>query len=254
MIKFLKQDLKRAICSKNFLAATLICFISFIVGIYPFLRFTFKGSIYLFLRAHSQGTSSILCLIAPLIVSIPFSNSYCIDTQSKLINYIYLRIGRKKYFISRVISNGLAGGFSIALPLSLLFVILSLIFGIKPVYMGDVRGAFGDVYNSSQFRYVLILIVLAFIFGIVYSTLGLAISTFINNKYLAIIFPFFVYFIPGLLFGSFGIAYLEPSTTFDPSVNIYATKFTIIIEQAFIFATSVIVTYIGMFRSGDKNA
>lgn len=254
MTNLLKQDFKRAFINIYFLLAILICLLACSLGIYPYIDFFENGAIYFFLRAHSIGSSSVLALMVPLIPAIPFAFSYVNDKESGFINYIYLRNSKKEYIISRLISNSLAGGLSLALPLLFVFGLLSSIFPVKYVDMGSVKGAFSSIYNTSQVNYVFLLIGLAFIFGAVYSTLGLAVTAFVENKYLAIVFPFFVYFIPGILFPILGLDCFEPSTTFIPSANIYTKWYMIFIQQGILFILSASLFYIKVIREGDTNA
>jgi hypothetical protein len=99
--------------------------------------------------------------------------------------------------------------------------------------------------------YIFILIVLSFIFGMIYATIGLAISAFTNNKYLAIIFPFFVYLIPAIIFPIFGLDAIEPSTTLIPHANVNTTESMIFIQLGLLLIISTVSFYKGVVRKGD---
>lgn len=252
MNNFLKQDLNRVFRSYSFWLGFFLTIGSCIFGIYPNIKYANdSGALRLFFYAHSVGSTSIYSLIAPLIAAIPYSYSYCIDKQSGFLNYIYIRETKHKYAISRIISNALAGGIVLALPLLIILISVCIFFPIKSAYLGSVVGAFANIFFKSQIMYIFILIVLSFIFGMIYATIGLAISAFTNNKYLAIVFPFFVYLIPAIIFPIFGLDAIEPSTTLIPHANVNTTESMIFIQLGLLLIISTVSFYKGVFRKGD---
>ena len=73
---------------------------------------------------------------------------------------------------------------------------------------------------------VILLLVLAFLFGAVWSNVGLCISAFIPNRYIALAAPFALYFVTHLIFYRIGfllvlspVNMLMPATTFIPNIS-----------------------------------
>ncbi|WP_199426748.1 hypothetical protein [Thermaerobacillus caldiproteolyticus] len=195
-------ELKRAFFSRNTLISQLLIFACIFIGSFEFIFHQYPGvnAIYLFMYSHSEGTSAILSLLFPVLVSLPFAASYVTDVRTGLINYISYRMSRKKYLLIRLLVNGLVSGYVIASSLLVSFIIFLLIkkFDVSVVDTLNIIVLRG-VYEYSPVLFVLIMILNSFVCGVVFSTLALGISTFIHNHYLTIVFPFAFYIISGTL-------------------------------------------------------
>ncbi|QAA32901.1 hypothetical protein [Clostridium manihotivorum] len=205
---YFKQEMRRALYSKNMIIAIVLSCICMFSGI---LLGNFyvekKDAVYYFMLAHSLGRTSLLSLLGPVIVSLPFAASFLEDKDSGFLKLILLKISRKKYLLTRIISNAIAGALSITVPLIIVFIFYSLIYGVKTGGMaaGKYAGDLDWLSVNKPVLFVIVILVLSFIFGIVISTLGLGLSTVIKSKYLTIILPFLFSIFTGTVFQYFGI-------------------------------------------------
>lgn len=254
MKKLLLEDLKRAFFSYPFLVAGCLCIGAGIYGFWPEwdLEDPLNGFAYLFRLAHSSGTTSILSLLAPLLVTLPFVSSYYMDKKSGFFTYILLRTQRKNYILSKLLSNGLVGGSVLSIPLLMLLAVLMILYPGSSRELVNPGGAFGGVYQQSEVGYLLVIIGISFLFGVTYATLGLGVSAFVNNPYFAMIVPFFVYLVPGFVFPYLSLAYLEPSTTFVIDSNTLSTPVTVFTQLFLLLAIGVISFILGVVKKSEE--
>lgn len=202
---YFKAELKRAIYSRNTLFSAVLIYVCIFIGTVEYLfQFTsMTNATYLFLMGHSKGTLSIISLLFPILVSIPFAASYVSDLQSGFIQYIYVRMGRLKYIAIRLLVNGLVSGgvISSSLLISFFFFMLIRGFDVSPSSYINVslKNGLYELYHNWTVGYILLFILHSFISGVLFSTLGLGLSTFLKNKYFAVLSPFLFYIVSGTL-------------------------------------------------------
>lgn len=249
--RVLVEDLKRAFSSYPYLVAMVLCLSAGVYGFYPALDHE-GGFAYLFMQAH-HGSTGIISLVAPLLVAIPYVSSYYVDKKSGFLKYVLLRTERRKYIISRLISNALTGGSVLCLSFLVILAVLYVL-DPSPSDLGSWhRGAFSNLYNEKVLDYIFVLIGQSFIFGATYATLGLAVSPYVNNQYFAIVFPFFVYFLPGIIFPSLSLDYLEPATTLDPGANTLTTPLLIYTQLFLLLGIGALAFYLGVMKKGEED-
>ncbi|MGZ0086540.1 hypothetical protein ACWNXI_13460 [Caldibacillus thermoamylovorans] len=211
------SELKRAFFSRNMLISQLLIFACIFIGSFEFLFHEYPGvnAIYLFMYSYSEGTSAILSLLFPVLVSLPFAASYVTDVRTGFIHYISYRMSRKKYLVIRLLVNGLASGYVMASSLLVSFVIFLLIkkFDVSVVDTLQIT-VLRRVYEHSPVLFVWMMILNSFVCGGVFSTLALGISPLIRNHYLTIVFPFAFYIISGTLLAQIN-KFLNAAMLFD---------------------------------------
>lgn len=209
MRAYIKSEFKRAIGSKNTLIAFILTIFSLLVAyldFIQFLQFGFYGlkKIYdgvdIFIRIRCTTRASTLILFAPLLATLPFSNSYLLDKESGFLRLMYLKIDQKKYIWIKIIINAVVSGLVISLASFLILVFLVALYGIRNTNLNEVQGAFSSLFYQNKFFYSMLIIIISFIFSAIFSTLALGISPWIRNRYLTFIFPFFFYIISGTIF------------------------------------------------------
>ena len=171
--------------------------------------------------ARAFGRSSILGVIAPLLAALVFSNSYLQDKDSGFLKFIYARMNRKRYIISRIFVNAISSGVIISAALVVILIFVSLIFGINtnPSSYFEVTGAYVFLYAKSKWIYVVYIIILSFIFNVIFATLSLGLSPFINNKYLSFLCPFAIYILTQTLFPYIGLGGFNMAILFRTNVD-----------------------------------
>ena len=170
------------------------------IGASEFLFTDYKGAnaISLFMYSHSAGTIAVLSLLFPIIVSLPYASSFVEDINTSLINYIHIRMNKFKYIISKLIVNALIGGYVLASVMLVFFIVYLFMrnFNIDRPNNFDIY-VFTDIFTQSPFTYVILLIMNSFLCGMAFATIGLGISAWIKNKYVAVIAPFLFYIFSG---------------------------------------------------------
>jgi hypothetical protein len=236
--KMLKEEFRRAFLSWKFLLAVVIAFISAVFGLleygppvspfsdpaeYPFVNNAFDGFIY-------GAYYWILPALAPLIAVLPFGDSFITDRSSGYVTFILSRTSFRNYIASKYFANLLAGGISMSILLLIMYGIINIFYprGLPPVPAPDkpwvnirisyvsLPGPLGYLYRTKTDLYVFFLIGLSFIFGATYATLGLALSLFIHNRYVALATPFILYMIGGVVADMLGKSAWNPANTLMP--------------------------------------
>lgn len=263
MHHYFKSQLKQSILSKYFF---LSFFITFILLSYSFLEFITLGwtcffelssnhydFIDIFVLCRSENRASYLVVLAPLLASLVFSHSYLDDKNSGYLNFIYIRIEKKKYVFTKLLVNAIASGLSIITSSVVIILILSAIYGINinPEYALNISGPFSDIYISNKYLYLLIILCISFMFNVVFSTLSLGISGIIDNKYISFLSPFFYYIISGSVFYVIGLYKLNSTTLFMPNENV--DLLGLMLYQLILFIIGVILFIYGVLYSDEKN-
>lgn len=259
----IKSELKRAIFSKNSLIAFTITLIALLVEIFntlfsngglDFSNFnTNYDSPDVFLRCLGHGDSGILCFIAPLLAALIFSTSYLSDKDSNFLKFIYTRMDKKKYIISRIIVTALSSGIVItaAMLLNLIIIVCMLGFKTNSESILLFSGSFAFLYYKNKWLYIIYVIFNSFIFSAIFSLLGLGLSPFINNKYLAFLCPFAIYIFSMTVTPYIGLSVLNMGTLFlcDTPNSI---AFVIIYESVLLIVGAALF-YIGVLFRNEKD-
>lgn len=267
MFDYLKLELKNSIFSKYFLIAYLITFILLLYSFFEFITLGWGGNIAdfrsfsehydfidLFIISRSENRASYLGVIAPLLASLIYSDSYLSDKTTNYINFIYMRISKRNYLLVKLLVNFISSGFCILISSLSMLLFLALLYGVKlnPENALNLSGAFSNIYFvGNKYLYVFIIIIISCVFYTIFSSLSLAISSFIKNKYIAFFTPFFYYIISGSIFVMLGFHKLNATTLFMPNNNLNIYEF--IFYQLFLLIIGIILFIYGVLNSYEKN-
>ena len=208
MIKLLKLDFKRAIFSRQFTIVVaigiLIAVLHVCIEVLPYYKYYPEGASYFspFVKWISiDGFSTFALLffmIFSFLASITYSDSYFIDKNSGFIKNIYTKVNKRDYFLSKYITNFIIGGISVIIPLLInMYLVFMIIPSIKPSIFDSslgVKEMFSNIYYNNPYIYIYIYVFICFMFGGVFSSIGLAFSIFCKNRFLVITTPTLVYF------------------------------------------------------------
>lgn len=266
MYNYFKAELKRAIFSKYFFIAFSITLMLLVYSFFEFISlgwnsnpFNFHSlenyydSFDIFIISRTENRASYLGLLAPLLASLVYSDSYLSDKSSGYLNFIYIRTNKKNYIITKLLVNILSSGLSIVLASLLMLIFLISIFGItiNSENVLNLSGPFSNIYYSgNKSLYFFIILSISFIFNCIFSTLSLAISTFVNNKYISFLAPFFYYIISGSLFIIIGVSKLNATRLFMPKNDISISE--TIIYQSFLLILGTITFIYGVLFADEK--
>lgn len=197
------------------------------------------------LRSVDWGFFPIFALLG---ATLPYADTLVQERTQKFARYVLLRTRHRRYLLTKFFVNGLVGGFAIALPLALFFSFTSWKYArTLPPLSGTLLdswlscniGTFlCDLYRSSPDQYIFWRILLAFIYGTVFATLGMSFSAFTSNRYVVLFSPFFFelmlayglnflgtpVFVPRYALAPTGILGTNALTIFSPLVLIFGAS------------------------------
>lgn len=226
----LKQDLKRTTISFGMLLAILIGLVLLIEPVTSSISLAFRTDAlakdnYLNFIFSSMALGGFL-IFTPVITVLPGVITFCDEYNTGYVKYILVRKRVNHYLRNRYMANGLAGGIATALPL-VLMTLLSLIV-CQPYTADDLNSGRLSPFHQTIFAdvemvwggllCVLIIILLAFVFGVVWSTIGLSISILLPNRYVALCAPFVLFYALHIFFNALQLPQFSPVNTIMPDI------------------------------------
>lgn len=207
MIGFLKSfatNLKQRIISPSFVVMTIIAALSYIISSIDELKYgwNFHRSDVLYFWNISQNIGyftsiSILCCTA--INCTAFLNDY----HSNYYRNCILRSGKLNYTLSKYLSCVVTGGLTLALGLVIFILILRIRFPLvaenssyleQYIRSSDLMFT-GKILESGHYIvFFAVQTLLAFLFGALWSAVGICISAFITDKYVSSFSPYIIWY------------------------------------------------------------
>lgn len=229
MTAFLKvfiTDLKRSLFSPSFIIMTIIAALSYLLSCIDELKYSWNNNSadvpYFWDMAQNIGyftSVSILCCTAINCTS--FLNDY----RSNYYRHCVMRSGKLNYTLSRYLSCIVTGGLTLALGLVLFLLILRVRFPLiaenssnLELYVRSSEKIFtGKLLKEGHFiGFFAVYALLAFLFGTLWSSVGVCMSAFITDKYVASFYPYIIWYTShGILSGIF-----KTETVFNGNYNI----------------------------------
>ncbi|MCQ2535221.1 MAG: hypothetical protein MJ172_11750 [Clostridia bacterium] len=196
-----KSDMRRLLLNPRI-------YISIIISLGILLRPLLTAVSYGLLRSASCSpiylmsfpfASSDYVPFAAIFCVVPFADSFCEDFNSQNYYLINSRIGSKKYSIMRTLSVALSGGITMATIVAIVIAIC-VVLANAPDTEETTSFLYRSIWNRegimllyNGYLFYALRVLLAFLFGAVWATIGLFISTIVTNKYVTLITPFIIY-------------------------------------------------------------
>ncbi len=185
------SDIKRSIISRNFITSLIAGIIIFFAGamtklVYFINFYRYSGpQIEVFNNIFNDAIySDAILLCVPIISAIPFTASFVDDMKSGFIKHFLSRSTFRGYSLGKIIASALSGGIALSGSIAIGTGLLRLITAPIEQYMPDYISAFS----------VKILIIF-FLSGMLWSLVGLMMSSITMNKYMAYASPFIIYYV-----------------------------------------------------------
>lgn len=193
--------------------------------------------------------TSMFSTFAAIFPALPYSLSFTEDYNTSFFRFIIIRSGRKKYVLKRIVSISMSGAVMMSLAFGIIFSI-ALIFGVPTTnenvsdfYKPGIWYPLASVWGG---KLVLLLkIILAFLFGTVWSNVCLLLSLLSLNRYVAFIGTFILY---QFLWQFLASAKWNPVYLLRADLGAYRCFGEPILIQLFIWFLLFIVNYHGMMR------
>ncbi len=148
-------------------------------------------------------TSSLFFLLLPLISTLPFSSSFCVEKKIGYINNIFTRTKRKNYINAKFAATFSVGFLSAFIPVLINLMIVTSFFPmLKPklcydiYYTAYITDIFSELFYTYPLLHLILKVVLICTFAGSFAVFGQAIGMFSRNKYIAVFSPciFFIVF------------------------------------------------------------
>ncbi|AYE34453.1 hypothetical protein [Clostridium septicum] len=264
------NELKRVITSKKFIIVIfiglLIASISVYIDIKQYIFFNYdapdiqtpelqeKAKIMVEngLNKYSVFFSSFLMSIVtmPILSVLPFGLSYIEDKEYGIIKQIDMRINHRKYILSKLLVNGIAGGLAIIIPTIILSILIFTFLkgNITSFYgYGKIGGPFAKLLTENFGIYIMMHMFINFILGFAYANIGLAISAFIKNKIAIILSPFLFWILGSMFCSILNIYNYSPS-----SISQFYRSADMTVSNIFVEIIVIIVLFSTLFISKTK--
>lgn len=191
----------------------------------------------------------IFFLLLPLLASIPFADTFFTDRKDGYIRNIIIRARKKEYFLAKYIATFIAGGLAVIIPLALNLLIAAMYlpsivpsvtqsFGIGPTHLWSV------MFFTHPYLYLISFLILIYIFSGLIATIGLAVSLFVEYRFLTLITPFIIYMFLYTVLGSYNKPQYIPFYFLQPGFEV-CNGFIVLIEILFMGLVTFGIFYFG---------
>ena len=183
----------------------------------------------------------ILYMLFPLLASIPYSSSYCIEKKSGYLKVMLTRTERKRYYISKFISVYLSGFITVFLILILSLIISMMFYPMLrpepitaqfPVAIGN--SMFKEMFIDHPMSYTLLYIIIDSIFFGLCASISLIVGSITNRTFVATVSSTIIYYISSFITSSFKLYTSNPAIYLVPYQPFDGIRIEVIILQCFI--------------------
>lgn len=166
--------------------------------------------------------SFLFYLILPLIAAMPYSGSFLEDLSSGFAKNICIRVRKKDYLTAKYIAVFLTAGTVVVIPLFVNLLLSAMILPSIPPQVADgtfitANKVLYSLYGAYPYVYFAIYLLIDFAAAGFLGTVGLAMSFYTSNRFIAAAVPFigciFLYSVSNLYgMGGYSLTYcLQPS-------------------------------------------
>lgn len=195
-MKVVTIEIKRAIGSIRFALVTGIILVMFMRALIANDVFKAIGRMDVLSMLTYPSALSGFTPFAAIFPMLVYSTMFCEEYNSGYIKQIVLRIGGRRYLLSRILATAVSGAATLGVSMFLLSAFL-LAIGVPStkenayMFKSLIWGPYVDIAGGALV--LLAKTVLASLFGAVWALVALWISTIMPNRYVTLIAPFAIY-------------------------------------------------------------
>ena len=212
------SQLRRGFGYRFWLATTASAALIIFSFIHPLLKARQEGA-FLYQGYHEVLFSDALfsdnlTFFLPVLAALPFATAYLEDIKSKFARFIVIRSSYSGYLIGQIISCWICGSLVVLFGLVEVYGITLLVFA--PIERIETGYTPGDVNIVER----LILLTLN---GGLWAVVGITMSTIMESKYIAYVFPFIAYYLLIIIYERYlpSIWLLSPKNWLNPTLWTY---------------------------------
>lgn len=185
-------------------------------------------------------------LFAPIFAVIPCATIFCEDYNSGYIKSILPRTSKRKYLQDCVLCNSLCGGLGVFLPEFLCSIVF---LSVAEPHLPEAHTPSYDLYAAIEYVWggrliIITFLFFSFLFGVVWANIGLCISAYSRNKYIALAAPFaFYYSIHLILQRTDVLEILSPVNMVQPISSILPNLLYPLIYQLTLLVVAILLFY-----------
>lgn len=187
---------KKALCSKRMLISVMLAVIILGHTYVKYDKSLLEHNDVLYLITLPMSTS-MFGTFAAIFPALPYSLSFTEEYNTSFFRFIVVRSGRKKYIQKKICNISMSGAFMMTLAFGIIFGV-AVIFGepttesnLSDFYKTGIWYPIASVWGGKMV--LLLKIILAFLFGMVWSNVCLFLSILTLNRYVAFIGTFILY-------------------------------------------------------------
>lgn len=224
-----KTDLKRAIISRTMLGAIVLGLTSIFLGILiePLRSaiklyysnstdITFENRMNLIGNSFNKVTlwhfgNNFYTILMPLVACIPFTISYLKDKKSGFNKYVIIRGNYKSYIVSKFVTTFISGFVAIFVASIISYLVIMLVDSgeqFRSIFYPDTF--LSDLSKANFNLFAFIFVMICSFMGGVYATVGLAISSLIDNTLVALLSPFTIYYLGTYIIVNISVPIFSP--------------------------------------------
>ena len=192
-MKHIFGDIKRAVFSRSFLIAFLGMALCLCIGAFSDALSVFRMEeravqygYHRELLLNALG-SDIILFAVPILAAIPYTTAFTDDVKSGYLKPYLTRTSVSRYILGKGIGAAVSGGLALVLGILTALGIFFLVFAPIEVY--------GEYAVKSLIPDILLRLVLFFLSGALWASVGLLASSLTQNVYLAYAAPFIFYYV-----------------------------------------------------------
>ncbi len=268
MKALMKIELERAFKNKWFYISVSITLLIVLMDIWqnvlPIrknIEFWLNGSDYQcpglymqWMEINLRAPSMIYHFIIPLLAALPYSMSIYTDVKNHYINNIVTKIEKKKYYLSKLITQFISGGCIAILPLLCSFIVTAMILpAVHPVaatgqYPLNEWKVFGNLFFYNPLLFVIILLIIDFVgFGMI-NCIAYIFADLLDNKYMVALSPFIIYFLQYVVCSMIG---RDSIRTYLQVVNMRVQYLGYILFDFTVLIAAIVIAYIVRCKRKD---
>ena len=191
------MDLRRAFSGYRFYIAVALALSILLRTLFDIVGFS-DSLTFVYLQQFPFGLSDYTPF-AVIFCVLPFADSFCEDYNTSYAHNITVRTGSKRYSLNRFISNALVGGITQGLIVTVVLLVCFCCADLPDTQesvsfmQGTIWYDLNLLLRFHSILFILLRVLLAFLFGSLWASVGLCISAFSTNRYITLVAPFVIY-------------------------------------------------------------
>lgn len=243
------MEIKRCVLSKKMLAGMGLCFLALLYGGCDILPERFYNFVEVLIFAQTDNTIAVLGVLFPLLAVIPAGTGYRSDRQEGYYGLVCRKMPTWRYCRIKMINGILGGALVLGIPNLLYYIVCIAVHpGFSALNSHVPINFMPGLYESAPLLYGGILVLNSAVCGSVFSLLGLGISAWVPNKYVAAFIPFAYCIFSGIVLDQFSRR-LNAVMLFDLNTHSWSDNiWAVVVYDIVLLAAGAVLFLTGVYR------